>query len=128
MKKLKSSISFIQELQRRNICSVRAVLLWPYLVIVGVIFKIIWDALRNLVPILQFKKREKLPWRSITFSKVAGFIFQCYQKQHTSMAVFHLFKQYKWCQIAQSISYLIRIQFPDYSHNIRRNLFELGLC
>ena len=29
------------------------------------------DALRDLVPIEQFKKREKHPWRSITFSKVS---------------------------------------------------------
>ena len=26
-----------------------------------------------LVPFVQFKKREKYPWRSATFSKVAGF-------------------------------------------------------
>ena len=32
----------------------------------------ICDALRNLVPFVQFKKREKHPWRSVTFSKVAG--------------------------------------------------------
>ena len=25
-----------------------------------------------MVPIVQFKKREKHPWRSVTFSKVAG--------------------------------------------------------
>ena len=30
------------------------------------------DPLRYLVPFVQFKKREKHPWRSITFSKVAG--------------------------------------------------------
>ena len=30
------------------------------------------DALRNFVTFLQFKKREKHPWRSVTFSKVAG--------------------------------------------------------
>ena len=30
------------------------------------------DALHDLVPFIQFKKREKHPWRSITFSKVAG--------------------------------------------------------
>ena len=30
------------------------------------------DALCDLVPFLQFKKREKHPWRSITISKVAG--------------------------------------------------------
>ena len=33
----------------------------------------ICDALRDLVPSIQFKKREKHPWRSVTFSKVAGF-------------------------------------------------------
>ena len=32
----------------------------------------ICDALRDLVPFLQFKKREKHPWRSVDFSKVAG--------------------------------------------------------
>ena len=32
--------------------------------------------LRELVPFVQFKKREKHPWRTVTFSKVAGgFLF-----------------------------------------------------
>ena len=31
------------------------------------------DALRDLVPFVQSKKREKHPWKSVTFSKVAGF-------------------------------------------------------
>ena len=30
------------------------------------------DALRDLVPFVQFKKREKHTWRSVNFSKVAG--------------------------------------------------------
>ena len=30
------------------------------------------DVLRDLVPSLQFKKREKRPWRGVTFSNVAG--------------------------------------------------------
>ena len=30
------------------------------------------DALRDLVPFAQFKKREKHSWRIVTFSKVAG--------------------------------------------------------
>ena len=30
----------------------------------------IFDVLRDLVPFVQFKKRKKHPWRSITFSKV----------------------------------------------------------
>ena len=33
----------------------------------------ICDALRDLIPFVQFKKREKHPWRSVNFSKVAGF-------------------------------------------------------
>ena len=33
-----------------------------------------WDALRDLVPFAQIKKREKHPWRSVTFSKVAGLL------------------------------------------------------
>ena len=32
----------------------------------------ICDALRNLVPFVQFKKHEKHPWKSANFSKVAG--------------------------------------------------------
>ena len=43
---------------------------------------IIFDVLRDLVTFLQFKKREKHPWKSVTFNKVAG----------------------KWHQIAQRIN------------------------
>ena len=32
----------------------------------------ICGALRDLVPFVQFKNREKHPWSSVTFSKVAG--------------------------------------------------------
>ena len=32
----------------------------------------ICDALHDLLPFVQFKKREKLPWKSVNFSKVAG--------------------------------------------------------
>ena len=31
------------------------------------------DIFRDLVPFVQFKKREKGPWRSVTFSKDKGF-------------------------------------------------------
>ena len=30
----------------------------------------IWDPLCDLVPLVQFKKREKHPWRNLSFSKV----------------------------------------------------------
>ena len=33
----------------------------------------ICDAMHDLVPFVQFKKRENHPWRSVNFSKVAGF-------------------------------------------------------
>ena len=31
------------------------------------------DVLRDLIPLMQFKNREKHPWRSVTLSKVAGY-------------------------------------------------------
>ena len=34
--------------------------------------KLYSDVLRDLVPFGQFKKREKSPWSSVTFRKVAG--------------------------------------------------------
>ena len=38
----------------------------------------IFDAWHNLVPFVQFKKREKHPYRSVNFSKVVGFSLQPY--------------------------------------------------
>ena len=58
-----------------------------------------WDALRNFVPFTQFKKREKHPWKSVTFIKVED-------KSNTPPWVFFtFFKLYKWYQITQSIAY-----------------------
>ena len=37
-----------------------------------------WDALRDLIPFVQFKKRKRRAWRSVTFSKVAGLNLQVY--------------------------------------------------
>ena len=39
----------------------------------GVVYLRIYDALRHVLPFVQSKKREEHPWRSVTFSKVAGF-------------------------------------------------------
>ena len=47
------------------------------------------DALRDLVPLVHFKKREKHPWRNVTFSKV----------KTSSWVFFTFFKFYKWSQI-----------------------------
>ena len=38
--------------------------------------------MRHLVPFVQFKKREKHPWRSVTFSKIADFL-PAYRKSGT---------------------------------------------
>ena len=37
------------------------------------IYDIKCDALPDLVSFVQFKKHEKHPWKSVNFSKVAGF-------------------------------------------------------
>ena len=39
----------------------------------------IGDALHDLVPFVQFKKRGKHSWRSVTFSKVTGFSLRLYR-------------------------------------------------
>ena len=38
------------------------------------------DALRDLVLFVQFKKREKRPWRSVNFGKVAGLKQACFSR------------------------------------------------
>ena len=43
---------------------------------VGIFFALshyMFDPLRDLVPFVQYKKREKHPWRSVTYNKVGGF-------------------------------------------------------
>ena len=39
-------------------------------------FQTICDALHDLFPYIQFNKRKKYPWRSVTFSKIAGWSLQ----------------------------------------------------
>ena len=62
-------------------------------------FTITYDALCYLVPFVQFKKRKKHLWRSVTFS---------IKSNTPPWAFFHFFKLYEWYQIAQSISSLVR--------------------
>ena len=55
--------------------------------------------LHDLVPFVQFKKREKYPWR-VLIAKACNFT-----KIKTPLWVFFtLFKLYKWYQIAQRIT------------------------
>ena len=46
--------------------------------------------MRNLVPFVQFKKREKHPWRSVNLSKVAGWSLH-FTKINTPSWYFSLF-------------------------------------
>ena len=43
--------------------------------------KVIWWFLRDLIPFLQFKEREKHLWRSVTFSKVSRLKFAILLKE-----------------------------------------------
>ena len=60
----------------------------------------ICDVLRDLEPFVQFKKREKQPWRRVTFSTVAAFKACDFTKSNNPPWVFFtFFKLYKWYQI-----------------------------
>ena len=49
------------------------------------IFKVVkCDALSDLVSFVQFEKRGKHPWRSVNFSKVAGFSLQMVPNRTTN--------------------------------------------
>ena len=52
----------------RNFCSMPRIFCWRR---TGIMINIICDALRHSVSFVQFTKREKHPWRSVNFSKVA---------------------------------------------------------
>ena len=60
-----------------------------------VIIGFICDALCDLVPFVQFKKREKHPWMSDAFTK----------SKTSPWVSLKFFKLYKWYQMTQSISY-----------------------
>ena len=63
----------------------------------------ICHTLRDLVPFVQFGKREKQTWRSVNFS---------FTKINTLPWVFFaFFKLYKWYQIPATITIFISIQF-----------------
>ena len=66
----------------------------------------ICGALRDLVPLVQFKKREKHPWRSFNFSKVAGF------KPGRKLNVHHTFRRH--------IEHLLNILHLFNNHPISR--------
>ena len=64
----------------------------------------VYGVLGDLVPFVQFKKREKHPWKAVSFSKVAGF------SNTPKWVFFTFFKLYKLYQIAQRITYNLYIK------------------
>ena len=61
--------------------------------------RFIWDALRDWVIFVQFKKLNKHPWRSVTFET-------CKLTVALRNRWFSRFLTFKWNQIAQSITYV----------------------
>ena len=66
------------------------------------------DVLPDLVPFVQYKKRKKHPWRSVTFTKVAGLACNFTKSNILPWVFFTFFKLCKWYQIAQHITYNAR--------------------
>ena len=63
----------------------------------------IWDGLCDLAPFVQFKEREKHPWRGDTFSKVTVLSLKFTKSNTPPWVFFTFFKLYEWCQISQRI-------------------------
>ena len=81
------------------------------------------DVLRDLVPFVQFKKREKHPWRNVTFNKVADLNFT--KSDIPPWVFFTFFKLYKWYQITHYISNLLWI--PHKTFSILEELFSSSI-
>ena len=64
----------------------------------------IHDALHDLVPFVQFKKREKHPWRNLIFTKFAGLACNFAKSNTPPLVFFMFFKLYKWYQIVLNIT------------------------
>ena len=88
------------------------------------------DVLRNLVPFVQFKKREKHSWRSVNFSKVAGLkltlVHDCFSRclnctsgtnsRNASQVLFF----FKACSIC-------RLLYLCFKKNLTKNLWDSWL-
>ena len=93
--------------------------------------------LHDLVPFVQFKEREKHPWRSVTFKAC-----NLTKSNTPPCAFFTFFRLYKWYHIAQRITYSFtetisytlviarfRVQYDQYFQNLYfANLFHESLA
>ena len=73
--------------------------LFPTIFELFLLFRNIWDAFAMFYHLYNFKKHEKQPWRSVTFSNVAGVT----KSSIPPWVLFMFFKLYKWYKVAQSI-------------------------
>ena len=74
--------------------------------------KLVWDKSHDLVSFAWFKKREKRPWRSVTFSSLQLVTKSYLQpvtkpktKSNTPPLEFFFFRLYKWYEVAQRTTY-----------------------
>ena len=82
----------------------------------------IWQALRDLVPSVQFEKREKHPWDSVTFHEVAGWSLQVTLKVTLLHGYFsRFFKLHKWQQISLRIT---TFTFSSHQYPVEKQLLK----
>ena len=74
----------------------------------------ICGVLRDLQPFVQFKKREKHPWRTVTF-QTCNFT----KINPPPWMFFTFFKLYRWYQIAQNITYDLRVSFRKIKNHLK---------
>ena len=84
----------------------------------------ICGALRDLVLFVQFKKRKKHPWRSVNFSRVAGFM----QLLHASFPLpikLSIFSSiFIWTSFLICISFFVLLCFVS-EISLQKNVFEV---
>ena len=62
------------------------------------LYRRICGAVRIMVPFVQFEKREKYSWRSVNFSRVAGWSLHFSKINTPPWVFFTFFRLYKWYQ------------------------------
>ena len=93
------------------------------------------DLFRDLLPFVQFKKRENYPWRSVTFFNIPGWSQQFSKSNISPFVFFHVFKiklmlpncakHYSACQCKQDFTSLKHAVVVFKLFNFNSNLSQL---
>ena len=93
------------------------------------------DVFRDLLPFVQFKKRENYPWRSVTFFNIPGWSQQFSKSNISPFVFFHVFKiklmlpncakHYGACQCKQDFTSLKHAVVVFKLFNFNSNLSQL---